>query len=153
MDSVQQQIQDGIKSYLTQNQYGVSPIAAHTHNGSDSLQVDNKDILNKTPVAQNSSPAVGTTLILDMFTSNLQFIQMPAGNITLSLMNDIKNQVFIISITQDSVGSRTVAWFGGISWAGGSAPTLTTTGSKTDTFGFIRTGISAYNGYIVGQNI
>jgi hypothetical protein len=78
---------------------------------------------------------------------------MPAGNITIALSNSSANQIFIVSITQDSGGSRTVTWFSTIRWAGGSAPTLTTTGSKRDTFGFIRTGSGTYDGFVIGQNI
>lgn len=78
---------------------------------------------------------------------------MPAGNITIALSNASVGQVFIVRITQDSGGSRTVTWFTTIKWAGGNAPTLTTTANKADTFGFIVTSAGNYDGYIVGQNI
>ena len=78
---------------------------------------------------------------------------MPAGNITIALSNGTVGQAFIINITQDGVGSRTVTWFTTIKWAGGTAPTLTTTASKADTVGFIVTGSATYNGYVVGQDI
>ena len=35
----------------------------------------------------------------------------------------------------------------------GTAPTLTTTASKKDVFGFRVTGVNTYDGYVVGQNI
>lgn len=51
-------------------------------------------------------------------------------------------------------GTRTVTWFSGIKWAGGSAPTLTTTINKIDTIGIrVITAGSAYYGYVVGQNL
>ncbi len=105
------------------------------------------------PTAQTYSPAGAGTATLDLSLSNQHYITMPAGNITIALSNDTNNQVFLVSITQDSGGSRTVTWFTTIRWAGGSPPTLTTTANKRDTFGFIRTGSGTYDGFIIGQNI
>jgi hypothetical protein len=100
------------------------------------------------------SPAGGATATLDLTKGPLHFITMPAGNITIALSGDSTGQPFIIRILQDGGGSRTVTWFSGIMWTGGSAPTLTTTGSQVDVFGFlVRTGGSAYDGYIVGQGL
>lgn len=105
------------------------------------------------PTAQTYTPSGGGTATLDLSLANEHRITMPAGNITIALSNDTNAQKFIVSILQDGSGSRTVTWFTTIKWAGGSAPTLTTTGSKRDTFGFIRTGSGTYDGFIVGQNI
>lgn len=104
-------------------------------------------------IAQTYTPAVSGTATLDCSLSNQHYITMPAGNITVALSNVSSNQVFMVSITQDGTGSRTVTWFTTIKWAGGTAPTLTTTASKRDMFGFIRTGSNTYDGYVVGQNI
>lgn len=105
------------------------------------------------PSAQTYTPDVGGTATLDLSLSNEHRITMPAGNITIALSNDTNAQKFIVSITQDGVGSRTVTWFSTIRWSGGSAPTLTTTASKRDTFGFIRTGVGTYDGFVVGPAI
>ena len=105
------------------------------------------------PTAQTYTPAAAGTATLDLSLSNQHFITMPAGNITIALSNDTNNQPFLIAITQDATGSRTVTWPATIRWAGGSVPVLTTTASKRDTFGFIRTGAATYDGFIVGQNI
>jgi hypothetical protein len=78
---------------------------------------------------------------------------MPAGNITIALSNITVGQIILIEITQDGGGSRTVTWFSTIKWAGGSAPTLTTTGSKKDVFGFVCTGSGTYDGYVIAFNI
>jgi hypothetical protein len=59
----------------------------------------------------------------------------------------------MINIKQDATGSRTVTWFSGITWAGGSAPTLTTTANKTDSFGFQQISSGAYLGFVIAQNI
>ena len=47
---------------------------------------------------------------------------------------------------------KTNTW-GNRKWAGGSAPTLTTTASKADTLGFICTSSGNYDGFVVGANI
>lgn len=113
-----------------------------------------KPIMDATnPTAQTYTPSVAGTATLDLSLSNQHRITMPAGNITIALSNDTNSQVFLVSITQDGTGSRTVTWFSTIKWAGGSTPTLTTTASKRDTFGFIRTGSGTYDGFIIGQNI
>lgn len=75
------------------------------------------------------------------------------GNRTLAVADVSVGQVFLIRLVQDGTGSRTVTWFSGISWAGGTAPTLTTTPNKADVFGFLCTGTGAYSGFVIGQNI
>lgn len=105
------------------------------------------------PTAQAYTPSAAGTATLDLSLSNVHFITMPAGNITIALTNDTNNQTFLVRILQDGVGSRTVTWFSTIRWVGGVVPTLTTTASKADVFGFIRTGSGTYDGFIVGQNL
>lgn len=99
------------------------------------------------------TPAGGATATLDVSTKNIHSITMPAGNITIAVSNEAVGQCFLVEITQDDVGSRTVTWFTTIRWADGSAPTLTTTASKRDVFGFRVTGTDTYDGYVVGQNL
>jgi len=74
-------------------------------------------------------------------------------NRTLAILNETAGQKFMLRLQQDATGSRTVTWFSTIKWAGGSAPTLTTTASKADVFGFLVTGTDAYDGFVIGQNI
>lgn len=99
------------------------------------------------------TPAGGATATLDCAADNRHSITMPAGNITIALSNITVGQIIIVEITQDSGGSRTVTWFSTIRWAGGSAPTLTTTANKRDVFGFICTGSGTYDGYVIAFNI
>lgn len=98
-------------------------------------------------------PAAAGTATLNLTTGNLHSITMPAGNITIALSNATTGQIFEVSITQDSVGSRTVTWFTTIKWADNAEPTLTTTANKKDVFTFICTGSNTYDGFIVGQNL
>lgn len=102
-----------------------------------------------------ATPDASATATLNLATSNKHNITMPAGNITIALSNAAVGQVFTIRILQDDTGSRTVTWPAAytISWAGGSAPTLTTTANKADMFIFVVTGASTLDAFIVGQNI
>jgi hypothetical protein len=99
------------------------------------------------------TPAAAATATLDLNASGHHDITMPAGNITIAISNATARKKFLVSITQDGTGSRTVTWFSTIRWVGGSAPTLTTTASKRDVFGFIATGTNTFDGFVIGQNI
>ncbi len=99
------------------------------------------------------TPDAAGTATITLNTGNIHNITMPAGNITIAVSGETAGQCFLIEILQDATGSRTVTWFSTIKWVGGSAPTLTTTASKRDVFGFRVTGTDTYDGYVVGQNI
>ena len=100
------------------------------------------------------TPAAAGTATLALANANLHVIQMPAGNITIAISGASIGQVFIVEVIQDGVGSRLATWFTTIKWAeGGVPPTLTTTASKKDTFGFRCTAVGQYDGYVIGQNI
>ena len=94
----------------------------------------------------------GSTVTFDLDTANTHTVTL-AGNRELAISNEDAGQKFIINLVQDGSGSKTVTWFSTIKWAGGSAPTLTTTANKADSFGFLCTGTDAYYGFVIGQNI
>jgi hypothetical protein len=58
-------------------------------------------------------------------------------NCTLTFPTTAAGKEFTVALLQDATGSRTATWPGTVKWMGGTAPTLTTTASKTDTFSFI----------------
>ena len=99
-----------------------------------------------------TTDADGATVTFDMNASNYHNVVL-GGNRTLAVSNVAVGQSFVLRLTQDGTGSRTVTWFSTISWADSTAPTLTTTASKADTFGFICTGSGTYDGFVVGVNI
>ncbi len=94
----------------------------------------------------------GATVTFDVSDGNIQTVTL-GGNRTLAISNAKVGQVFMLRLQQDATGSRTVTWFTTIKWAGGSAPTLTTTANKADILGFLVTSSGNYDGFIVGQNI
>ena len=103
----------------------------------------------KTPIEDNTD---GSTITFDLNSSNTHSVTL-GGNRTLALSNASVGQKFIIRLTQDGTGSRTVTFFSTIKWAGGVAPTLTTTANKTDVFGFICTSAGNFDGFVVGYNL
>lgn len=135
------------------SQYGLAKVPSHSHDNisTPSFPVGNLDGYYKQIITY--TPAAAGTATIDLSKSNVNHITMPAGNITIALSGQRTGQMFIIRILQDSGGSRTVTWFTTIKWAGGLAPTLTTTANKADTFGFEITGTNTYDGFVIGQNI
>ena len=115
-----------------------------------------KPALNGTnPTGATYTPATGSqTVALDCTSNNIHIVTGHASGtaITFTITGVTNNQPFIVSILQGAVVSTIAGWFATIRWAGGSAPTLTATINKRDTFGFIRTGTNTYDGFIVGQN-
>jgi len=106
--------------------------------------------------AEEINPALTTdadaaTITLDLSTSLHQ--TTITDDRTLALENETVGQAFTIRITQDGTGSRLITFFTTIKWADGVTPTLTTTPSKTDVFGFICTSAGNYDGFIIGQNL
>ena len=88
----------------------------------------------------------------DLSTS-LHQMTMGASISSMTVTNETVGQTFVIRLVQGGAGSYTAAWFTTIKWAGGSAPTLTTTVGKADVFGFIVTSAGNYDGFIIGMNL
>jgi hypothetical protein len=98
------------------------------------------------------SPAA--SVVLDLAKSNFHMVEA-TGDITLSLNSATGlGQRFMVRIEQGPAGSRTATWWNNISWAGGSAPTLTTVAKKADLLGFVSTsGTGYFDGFIIGQSM
>lgn len=66
-----------------------------------------------------------------------------AGNRTLSNpTNKVEGNVYILIVKQDGTGGRTLSFSSDYKFAGGTAPTLTTTASKADVLTFVCEGTS-----------
>jgi hypothetical protein len=96
--------------------------------------------------------ADGATVTFDCKLSDKHIVTL-GGNRTLALSNDQVGQTFLVILKQDGTGSRLVTWFGGISWPGGTVPTLTTAAGKQDVFSFLKVGSGAYLGFASGLNL
>lgn len=75
------------------------------------------------------------------------------GNATLAVSNVVAGDIIKFRLQQDGVGSRTITWFNTIKWAGGSAPTLTTTANKADWITIICTSSGNYDGAVAMANV
>jgi hypothetical protein len=111
-------------------------------------------LINRTyiPVEQKFISSVATTT-LDFSYSNIHSLTLSSATTTLSFSNPVAGQSLIIRLGQDGTGGRIVVFPSTIYWAGGTAPTLTSTASKTDCFGFLCTASGYYDGYFVGYNL
>ena len=100
--------------------------------------------------ANVTDPGTGTinfnVAVSDMHATTL------TGNRTLTLSNVQVGQRFNLTLKQDGTGSRTVNWWAGIQWPGGTVPTLTTTGGRSDVFEFLAKPGSTFIGRVWGQN-
>lgn len=108
--------------------------------------------------ARYGDPFAGTisasACTFDMSVANTHTLTLTnTSTTTLSVSNVATGQVFIIRLLQNGSGTNLVTWFATITWAGGSAPVLTTTASKADTFGFYSKSSSTFDGFVIGQNV
>jgi len=106
----------------------------------------------KNGVKNITSNSDGATVTFNLATSNIHTVTL-GGNRTLALSNVAVGQAFMLRLVQDGNGSRTVTWFSTIKWAGGSAPSLSTTAGATDVFGFLCTSTGNYDGYYVALGV
>jgi len=89
--------------------------------------------------AQRGTPVAltdGATIAVDLSLGN-NFTVTLAGNRTLGAPTNVTaGQSGVIVVTQDSTGSRTLAYNSVYKFAGGTAPTLTTTASAVDVLAY-----------------
>ena len=84
-----------------------------------------------------------TTITIDMANSNNFSVTLAHNATFANPSNDTAGQSGSIFITQDGTGSRTASWGTDWEFAGGTAPTLTTTAAASDRIDYvIRTGTS-----------
>ena len=85
----------------------------------------------------------GVTITIDMADSNTFSVTLGGNRTFANPSNDTAGQSGSIFITQDGTGSRTASWGTDWEFAGGTAPTLTTTAAASDRIDYvIRSGTS-----------
>jgi hypothetical protein len=99
----------------------------------------------ETPFSANSS----TAITIDLTNGTVQIITL-TGNATITMPTATSGKSFIMFLKQDGTGSRTVTW-STVKWAGGTAPTITSTASRQDILSFFADGTNWY-GVVVAQN-
>lgn len=143
--------------YSTSNPSGYITAGANSFTGSQNLQ-DNELIRAKIRDYSEtvSSPTISAgTLTLNLETSNIFTVSLNAAITTLTISNPPASGSggsFTLIFTADGT-ARSVTWPASIKWAGGTAPTLTSTSGKVDSFAFFTSdGGTTWQGYIGGQN-
>lgn len=86
----------------------------------------------------------GATLNVDWSQGNTQKVTLGGATTTLTFANGQAGGKYTLILAQDATGNRTVSWPASVKWSGGTAPTLTTTASKTDFVGFIYDGTNYF---------
>lgn len=127
-----------------------SEVTAGTNATADQYNNLRDDVLKGLKI--NTTVADSGTIDFDLSSGNV-FTTTLGGNRTLTVSNATADQFFVVRLVQDATGSRTVTWFSTIKWPGGVTPTLTTTPTKTDVFGFHVTGAGTYDGFVIDQNL
>lgn len=92
----------------------------------------------------------GTNYTIDLNLGTIFLITLTA-NTTITMPALVEGQSFTLYLRQDATGNRTVTWVGGVAWANSTAPSITMTASRTDTFGFNAVG-AKWIGIIGGKN-
>jgi hypothetical protein len=88
----------------------------------------------------------GTTQTLSLTNGTVQTVTM-TGNCTFTMPTNVAGKSFILIAVQDATGSRT-ATFTSVKFAGGVAPTLTTTATTgRDILTFVADGTNWYGTY------
>lgn len=96
-----------------------------------------------------ATTAASTTL--DWNNGNVQYLSLAASITTLTLSNPQTGSTYLLEIKQGGSGSYTIAWPASVVWAGGTAPTLTTTVGRTDMIALYYNGTN-YAASVVGFN-
>ncbi len=103
-----------------------------------------------------TSPTCAATTVLDLSTGNAFAFTLSTAITTLTLSNAPAAGnlfVFILDLTMNGTGYA-ITWPASVKWAGGTAPTLTSTNGKRDVFSFQTwDGGTTYVASIVGQNL
>lgn len=88
--------------------------------------------------------------------SNIFTLTMSAsiGTLTFSnIPNSGRAYNMSLFVNQDATGGRTITWPASVKWPSGTAPTLTTTASKTDILNLVtHDGGTTWYGFVAGQN-
>ena len=86
----------------------------------------------RTAREQYCSPQVTATITVNLANGNYQRIVLSAGSQTLTVSGQQGGGRYLLKIVQPSSSFGTLVWPANFKWAGGVAPTLTTTSNYSD---------------------
>ena len=118
----------------------------------DTQTLSAKTLTNPTVTNYVETPYSATptsTITLDLANGTVQIITL-GGNVTVTMPTATSGKSFVMMLKQDGTGSRTVTW-STVKWAGGTAPTITSTASRLDLLSFFADGTNWY-GAVISQN-
>jgi hypothetical protein len=118
----------------------------------DTQTLSAKTLTNPTVTNYVETPYSATptsTITLDLANGTVQIITL-GGNVTVTMPTATSGKSFVMMLKQDATGSRTVTW-STVKWAGGTAPTITSTASRLDLLSFFADGTNWY-GAVISQN-
>jgi hypothetical protein len=96
------------------------------------------------------SANTSTAYTIDLVNGSVQILTL-TGNCTFTFPTATAGRSFILILKQDATGSRTATWPAAVKWPAGTAPTITSTASKSDKYIFTADG-SNWIGSNAGQN-
>tara|TARA_R100001015_G_C4580156_1_gene136795 strand:+ start:202 stop:843 length:642 start_codon:yes stop_codon:yes gene_type:complete len=110
-------------------------------------------ITEQSPTALTS----GTTVALDIRDGSVFTITLAHNIGTFTWNNPATSgyvSSFVLQVTQDGTGSRTISWPAAVDWASATAPTLSTGAADVDIFVFYTiNGGTTYYGFTAGQDM
>ena len=105
-------------------------------------------VVNKSYTETRYTANSSTAITLNLDNGTMQDITL-TGSPTITMPTAASGKSFLLML-RTGTGSFTVTW-STVKWAGGTAPTLTSTASRMDIFSFFSDGTNWY-GVTVGQN-
>jgi len=116
---------------------GSGDMEKSTYDTNDDGTVDSADVAERVEETSSTTASSGATETLDLSTASVFNVTL-SDNCTFTFSNSPSDSFgFTLILNQDGTGSRTATWPAAVEWAGGTAPTLTTTASATDVLTFI----------------
>ena len=121
--------------------------------------------VNEAVPASDTPTTEDATVTLDLSDGNYHNISLGNNVTKFEFTNAKRGQRFILRITQNASSAKTVSWSnvdsdtGGtaatVRWAGNITPTMSTSTSHTDVYGFLCTNNAGTNfdGFIIGQDL
>jgi hypothetical protein len=118
----------------------------------DTAKLDVEQTWTAQQTPKNGTLTDGATIDWDG-DSNGQVVKVTlGGNRSMNAPTNInEHAIYLIRVTQDGTGSRTLSWNAAFKFAGGTVPTLTTTASAVDVFSFVGGGSNVL--YCIGQTL